>query len=109
MDYKLVVTVSRYWHEPKILTYIDGNEISLTISMDDFVKAMVQEIDLSEIVSQIKNEIGSVRWVFKDETWDKKFDQAVQSAITQEMVSKLFDKVIPIVIGKVKEESVKVA
>jgi|GEM_PF-4850672 len=41
---KMVVTVSRYWDNPKILTKVTNKEISLEMSLDDFKEALKQEI-----------------------------------------------------------------
>lgn len=75
---KAVVTISRYWDNPKIFTKVTNKEISLEISLDDFKKA-------------IKNEIGSVATTFTKAGLDQKIDKA-------------FDNVIK----GIKEESAKV-
>ena len=75
---KAVVTISRYWDNPKITTVITPAFISLSIDMEDFVTAL-------------KQEIGSVTWTFKKETFDKQLDEAIR-----------------VVLEKVKEESIKV-
>jgi hypothetical protein len=72
------VTISRYWNRPEINITVNDELISLNMKMDDFIKAL-------------KEEIGSVTWTFRDKTFNETIDNAVQS-----------------VIKKVKEESVKV-
>jgi hypothetical protein len=72
------VTISRYWNRPEINITVNDELISLNMKMDDFIKAL-------------KEEIGSVTWTFRDKTFNETMDNAVQS-----------------VIKKVKEESVKV-
>jgi hypothetical protein len=72
------VTISRYWNRPEINITVNDELISLNMKMDDFIKAL-------------KEEIGSVTWMFRDKTFNETMDNAVQS-----------------VIKKVKEESVKV-
>lgn len=72
------VTISRYWNRPEINITVNDESISLNMKMDDFIKAL-------------KEEIGSVTWTFRDKTFNETMDNAVQS-----------------VIKKVKEESVKV-
>lgn len=72
------VTISRYWNRPEINITVNDELISLNMKMDDFIKAL-------------KEEIGSVTWTFRDKTFNEAMDNAVQS-----------------VIKKVKEESVKV-
>jgi hypothetical protein len=44
---KSVITISRYWTNPKIQTTITNESISLQVSLDDFI-------------SELKTEIGSV-------------------------------------------------
>jgi len=75
---KQVLTISRYWTNPKIQTIITDESISLQVSLDDFISAL-------------KTEIGSVSFVFKKETFNAQLDSAVNK-----------------VLEMVKEESVKV-
>lgn len=75
---KGVITISRYWTNPKITTILSDESINLSINLDDFISA-------------IKNEIPLVTWTFKQATFEKQFDSAVAT-----------------VLEKVKEESIKV-
>lgn len=75
---KEIVTISRYWNKPSIGVVVTDQSISLSITLDDFIDA-------------VKKEIGSVRWVVKDETFEARLDKAVKT-----------------VLEKVKEESTKV-
>ena len=74
---KTVVTISRYWHNPQIMTVIWKDGISLTMNMSDFVEAL-------------KKEIGSVTWTIRDKSFEQKIDQAVMN-----------------ILSKIKEESAK--
>ncbi len=74
---KELVTISRHWNKPYIQVNVTDESISLSITLDDFLSA-------------VKKEIGSVRWVVKDETFELRLDKAVKS-----------------VLEKIKEESVK--
>jgi hypothetical protein len=73
-----IVTISRYWGYPKVNTIITDEFIGLRISLENFTKAL-------------KEEIGSVTWVVRKETFDERLDQAVMR-----------------VLEKVKQESVKI-
>lgn len=75
---KSVVTISRKWNNPKILTTINDEEISLKIELSDFVDAVIQEI-------------GSVTFTVRDSSFRAKVYQAVER-----------------VLEGVKEESAKV-
>ena len=75
---KELVTISRHWNKPFIKVVVTDEDISLTITMDDFIDA-------------VKKEIGSVRYVVKDETFEHRLNEAVKT-----------------VLEKVKEESIKV-
>jgi len=75
---KSVITISRYWDKPEILTTLSTEGISLQTNLVDFIEALVQEI-------------GSVTWVFTDKKFREKLDQAVIE-----------------VTEKIKEESIKV-
>jgi hypothetical protein len=75
---KQVVTISRQWDNPSILTTIDQNEISLKISLEDFITAL-------------KHEIGTVAYTFTRASLNEKIDNAVN-----------------LVLESIKEESSKV-
>ena len=75
---KSVITISRYWDKPEILTTLSTEGISLQTNLVDFIEALVQEI-------------GSVTWVFTDKKFREKLDQAVI-----------------VVTEKIKEETIKV-
>jgi Leu/Phe-tRNA-protein transferase len=62
------VTTSRKWHEPEVRTVIDNKEIALSVSLKDFITAL-------------KIEIGSVRWVVKQGTFETMLDEAVQRVL----------------------------
>lgn len=72
------VTISRFWHNPAITTTFTDKLINIEIDLDDFMKAL-------------KEEIGSVTWTFKQETFEKQLDEAVA-----------------VVLKKVKQETIKV-
>jgi hypothetical protein len=75
---KSIVTVSRHWNNPEILTNITDESISLSIHLSDFISAL-------------KEEIGSVT-----------------TTITQKSFSDKMDKAVVGVIERIKEESAKV-
>ena len=76
---KKIVTISRKWDNPKILTTISDEGISLQMDMVDFVSAL-------------KREIGSVTWIFTEKDFESRLDTAVMA-----------------VLQGIKEESAKVA
>lgn len=39
-----IVVISRYWHSPAITVGIDQEKIRIELSLDDFCRALVQEI-----------------------------------------------------------------
>jgi len=41
---KCFVTQSRLWHEPKITTLVNGDGILVSMEIDDFKKAVLEEI-----------------------------------------------------------------
>ena len=73
-----VVTVSRLWNNPEIKTTVSTEGIDLSISLDDFVTAVIQEM-------------GSVAMTFTGNQLRTKVDTAVVK-----------------VIKGIKEESIKV-
>lgn len=75
---KAVITISRYWDNPKIFTTISEDGINLQTDLDDFITALIQEI-------------GSVTWVVTSPQFKKRVDKAVSTTLS-----------------KIKEESIKV-
>jgi hypothetical protein len=75
---KTFITVSRKWNNPKIVTTLSEEGISLVMDMGDFAKAL-------------KQEIGKVTWVFTQAEFEKRLDAAIAN-----------------VLQGVKEESIKV-
>ena len=75
---KTKITISRTWNNPQIRITVTSEEMSLEMDMEDFKVAL-------------KQEIGSVTWTFKKQTFEKAMDEAIRR-----------------VISGVKEESMKV-
>lgn len=78
MNNKSIITISRYWNNPKITTTISQEGIAIQQDLNDFIAA-------------IKQEVGSVAFVFTKNEFDKKFDNAVEK-----------------ILSRVKEETIKV-
>lgn len=74
---KEMITISRYWNNPQIKIVVTNESMTLSMPLDDFVDAVYQEI-------------GSVRWIVRDATFEARMLQAVKN-----------------VIAKVKKESAK--
>ena len=68
MKERILVDISRKWHKPQIVTRVTSEEIGFTMGLDDFLKALQQEI-------------GSVRWTFRDATWQKQYGEAIERII----------------------------
>lgn len=52
---KVAVTISRYWHEPKIQTFVSGDGIAMAVPLDDFVLALEAELTALEVtIPQLK-------------------------------------------------------
>lgn len=75
---KSEVTISRHWSHPKIHVTVSTEGISLQISIEDFISALIKEI-------------GPVTWVVTSLQFRKRVDEAVI-----------------VVLEKMKEESSKV-
>lgn len=72
------ITITRLWHRPEIEITVNNELISLKMNAEDFRKALIEEI-------------GSVKFVFRQKTFDK-------------IVSAAFERVI----SGIKAESAKV-
>lgn len=77
---KNIITVTRYWHSPKIQTQITNEKIQLSMDIDDFKLALEEEMK-------------SLHWM---------------SFITNGKIVDKLNEAIDNIIEKVKEESIKV-
>lgn len=75
---KTKFVISRKWNNPQFKYVITDEDMSCEMNLDDFIRAL-------------KQEIGSVTWTFKKDTFEKNLDMAIQK-----------------IIRGAKEESVKV-
>ncbi len=64
----IFITVGRKWHNPLIYSYVDYEEIALSMTLYDFMEA-------------VKQEMGSVATIFKRETFSRKVDEAVNKVL----------------------------
>jgi hypothetical protein len=110
MQQGLFVTVSRKWDNPRISINITGDEISLSMALADFLMALRQEIDLQLpfFLDTIRQQIGSVTWVFTQATFGKAFAQAVNATTEQGILDKIFQDAADKVVKGIKKESVQV-
>jgi hypothetical protein len=67
---KTVVTISRKWNNPQIQHTLSGEGIAIEINLDDFITA-------------IKEEVGSLTWTFRKQTFEKQLDEAVRAVIEE--------------------------
>jgi len=73
-----VVTISRYWNNPKITTCVSGAGISVEIGLEDFLEGLAREM-------------GPVAWVVTDRQFRGRLAKAAE-----------------VVVEKAKEETIKV-
>lgn len=71
------VEISRKWKEARIETKI------FSINEDPENKIVSVSADLCDFCTAVKNELGSVRYVFTDQEFSKRFDSAVESVLTK--------------------------
>lgn len=78
---KAKVIIMRKWNNPEIKMYVDLEQINLSISLEDFKNAL-------------KQQIGSVTFVFRKKTFDELLDKAFEEVIRSIKAesSKLFAK-----------------
>ncbi len=78
MKTKDAVTISRHWHNPAIHTVVTVDGIKMSVSLDDFVAALTEEL------------YGAGRWMTKSQ-----LEQRVKAARST-------------IVERIKEESTKV-
>jgi hypothetical protein len=112
------ITISKKWNNPQITIEITDDGISLSMSMEDFKEALLQEMRTSRVVSvddlkaKVKSGVGSVTMVFRDKTFTDKLYSAIDGATgvygEAEFKQRLITGIGRVVEG-IKLESVKVA
>jgi hypothetical protein len=65
---KNYLTICRKWTDPKIHHRLSEDGIEISIAFDDFLTA-------------VKQEIGSVKWIFTKTAFNVVFDQAIQRVL----------------------------
>lgn len=73
------ITISRKWNNPKIEINIATDSIELKMDIEDFKKALLEEI-------------GSVKFVFRQNTFEKVVDDAFEEVLAE--IKKESSKVI---------------
>jgi hypothetical protein len=102
---KVVVTISRYWDNPKIMTVLSGEGISLTTNLEDFLAAVKLEFPLDDFVKKLAEEIGSVRWIFRNRTFDARVSAALEAKMPA--FHAMLDDAFTRTCERIKEESTK--
>lgn len=69
---KNFIEVSRKWHNPQVHINVGIDGMWEKMGLEDFKKAIVREI-------------GSVRWIAKQDTFEKQVDQAFENVIREIM------------------------
>jgi len=127
---KAVITISRYWDNPRILTKINLLDISLHIELDNFRKALEYEAEqeirkiidekIEEINCEIKllqdllkKEIGSPLFYITKKSIYNIIDNVFKKSklditVDNDKIKMIFNKKFYEIINKIKEESVKV-
>ena len=114
---KQMVTILRKWNSPEILTIVSDEEISISISLSDFMQAVKSELSpkpicesLETIVTTLENNIGPITWVFTKNEFRQRLTTALeQLMLTQEACfSTNIDIAITKVLSNVKKESCKI-
>ena len=67
---KVLITISRYWNNPRILNVVWGDGIAMSIDVEGFKAAL-------------KKEISSVKWVIRKATFENMVDNAFNAVITK--------------------------
>lgn len=77
---------------PIITAYVQGGEGEIAIPLEDFKTEMVKELK-ARLKDELVNEIGSVRWIFFDETFVRNLDKALEKKFP-ELVDTAFDSIV---------------
>jgi hypothetical protein len=101
------VVISKKWNNPEITLKVSRVEedIRLEISLKDFIEAVKKELDFGLFFKQLKENIGSVTWIFSDPKFEARFKEAVNDLHFDERL----DKAVVNVIEGIKESSVYIA
>lgn len=113
MKKKSLVTISRHWDNPQILTKIDLQGISMSIHLSAFKEAIKNEMEstiinvIKDRLNILKNEIGSPIFYFTQGSIERVIDKVFNKINNKEEIYKIFDKVFDDIVEKIKEESAK--
>ena len=120
MKQKSLVTISRYWNNPKITTEIWLEGIQLTKPLDDFKESLKQEVDkqilsainnsIKSVIDNLKIEIGSPIFYITKKSIGDIIDKVLGENVSLDKneLYKIFDEAFDSIINKIKEESAKV-
>jgi hypothetical protein len=120
MKQKSMVTVSKYWNNPKITTEIWLEGIQLTKDLDDFKESLKYEVGklvldainnrLKGRVNALKGEVGSPIFYITKKSIGDVIDKVLgqNASLDKEELYKIFDEAFDSIINKIKEESAKV-
>lgn len=92
----------RKWNNPQILITVNNELIELKMTMTDFQKVMTEEIR-NRLRSDLANAIGSVAWTFREDTFRKKVEDAVDATVPDVIAN-----AITVALESIKSESSKV-
>lgn len=99
----LWVTIAKRWHQPMIYTWVDDDGIELSMPLEDFIKAIIDEIPTSS-QEDIKKQLCSsiFPWRIK-----KNIDNLKRAFFTSDNVSSLVNRASEQVVKKMKMETNK--
>lgn len=97
------LTIIRKWNNPQILISVSNEQISLEMSLDDFIRALTDEV-AEPLVESIAATAGSPGFLFTNAQLQKRMVNAVESDKAQA----LFKEAAERIITEVKKETVKV-
>jgi hypothetical protein len=80
--------------QPIITAFVKGDEAEICMSLADFKAELIKDFKVDDIKAQLLEEIGSVTWTFKKDTFEKQLDEALKNVTLEKQIDAAFDTII---------------
>ena len=93
------VTILRKWNNPKIEIQVSSDSIQVSMTLDDFVRALTDEV-AEDLVSMIAKDSGNPTFLFTKAQLEKHMIDSIEGASAQKLFLQATDRIIEAVKGE---------
>lgn len=98
------VTIMRRWNNPRIEIMVSNEAIALTMTLEDFVRALTDEV-AERVVVEAVQAAGNPTLLFTNAQLEKRLIAALEGEKAQQIFIEATDRIMEVV----KQETVKLA